>query len=306
MIVILSFFVSKLIEFDTFTDSFVKIMVTLTFIAVCAHLIFITFKLPIFNNIFINTNGSVYYNGYIFFLRKVGTSLSPRSMSVFWEPGLYASYLIISLMLEISLKRNVNKFNVTILILGVLISQSTAGYLLLLFLIPLIRYKNFKKKYVFQFILSVAACLFLFFKIDGIIRYLIKINYDMFYKLHLEELVNSVRFKSALMNLNIFYKSPLFGNGYAGANNIYLSLMNSWGNISQTSTSTYFLAALGIFGALYTIMWFISMLNFKRVNILSRIIILIVMIIIINKEPHQGLMLSYCLLFYFPDILLYL
>lgn len=67
---------------------------------------------------------------------------------------------------------------------------------------------------------------------------------------------------------------------------------------AQTSTSTYFLAALGIIGLLYTVGW-LAILGDHNLSIGERIIILTCFLLILNKEPHSAILVTFMILFYF-------
>ncbi len=74
------------------------------------------------------------------------------------------------------------------------------------------------------------------------------------------------RQNSPLINLKIFFSNyPIFGAGYQNATNIYVNLRNSLGTVdSQTSTTTYHLAAIGIAGIVFSIVVLIGILHLKK------------------------------------------
>lgn len=77
------------------------------------------------------------------------------------------------------------------------------------------------------------------------------------------------RQNSPLINLKIFSNYPIFGAGYQNATNIYVNLRNSLGTVdSQTSTTTYHLAAIGIAGIVFSIVVLIGILHLKNLTLL--------------------------------------
>ncbi len=293
------FLISEFIKFDDFIITFIKVMKFLTLIALSAYFIIIILGIHLPFNTFQNKNGTIFLNGIFFFFHINGSQINSRSMSIFWEPGLYASFLIIALILEISFKNTKPNFkNIIIFSMGILISQSTAGYLLIMLVFALLFFKNVKKSNIIAFVMFILLYTVVFLNLKNILEYLIILDYDTFSKLDAEVFLESTRFNSWFLNLNIFEASPLFGHGFADAGNMFQAQMRDWNVRAQTSTSSYFFAALGISGAIYTIAWIVSIFKIKKMNIYSKILITLIFLIILNKEPHQKNLLMYCLLFY--------
>lgn len=137
-----------------------------------------------------------------------------RNSGPFWEPGAFAVFLLIALVFNhINDKRILSKVN-SILILTILTTLSTTGFICLFIFFFYINYNLLKTNVLFIvfFILSIFTIVLLFERIPFLKD---KIEKDIEYS---NETTTS-RFGSALADYNLFKSSPLFGYGRAGAKN---------------------------------------------------------------------------------------
>ena len=110
-------------------------------------------------------------------------------------------------------------------------------------------------------------------------------------KLSSEHIASSERGFAFIHNIGIFAENPLLGAGFK----ITDSMMQHY---ADTSTTTYFMSLFGIMGVSYTVFWIIAVLRQKKLNLYSKILVLIVILSIINKEPHGLILFTWCTLFY--------
>lgn len=246
-----------------------------------------------------------YYNYYIYFYPDLWSSNLARNSGLFWEPGIFASYLIIASILEITFSEKINYFKLTILILTTISTFSTAGIIMIVpLLIMLIERTigNLKIKWIVS-ITFIILTLYLLFNMNAILNYLYQFNSDIFGKITDSDLITtSTRIGSPLLNIKIFKTNPLFGAGINGATNIYNNFKGMYRINSQTSTSTYMLAVIGIFGITYTLIWIYSIIKIDLFSLTTKCLILILILFIINKEPHNSLMATWLLFFLFYKI----
>ena len=125
------------------------------------------------------------------------------------------------------------------------------------------------------------------------------ISPEIFGKFIASDGISSSRFIAPKINLSIFMKQPLFGVGLSEATNMFIYLGESLGVNHQTSTSTFYLASLGIMGSVFTFLWIFSIMKIRYLNISVRIIILTIFLVILNKEPHSSILVTNCILFNF-------
>lgn len=221
-----------------------------------------------------------------------------RIMGPFWEPGLFSTFLIIGLFFEVIIN-NAKKSRLWViftLIVGIILSQSAAGYLLLVLILYLWFHKGRKIKIIWDIITITLICLVVYFQ-DYISFLLYEMNQDVFWKLIEDSITANTRQFSPVICFQIFMENPLVGNGLSLAIERYNVLKNTVVD-SLTSTNVFFLSAFGIWGISYTICWIEAFLKQKQYSITFRMLLLLLFGIILNKEPHYNLMLTYIVLFY--------
>lgn len=293
MTVLFAYLITRRVRLDDFLHYFIRIMKFIILISLLMYFIRnvlnIHLNLPVFNNV----NNVTYKNAIVYFIIE---DLPSRNTGLFWEPGLFASYILLSMTIEIIFfNERINYLSIITYFLGLLSTKSTAGLLLFPLAIIILIFKNkngFKSAIVAIFL--IIAVIFVYFNIDIIIKMLVNFNREIFNKLVIESSSSTVRSRSILGNLNIFLDYPIFGAGVGKSDSIYFRDFR----ISQTSTSFYYLASFGIFGIYYTLFWIIGILKMNNLNFILKITFLTLILIIVNKEPHSLLVATQTLQFY--------
>ncbi len=303
LLIFFSFIITCSFKFKDFLDIFIRIMVIITAISLIFYFILNFTTLNFNENIFINVNGAKYQNFYVYFSMLKSPE---RNTGIFWEPGLFGSFIIFAIMLEIVFKKKIKFLNILILFIGLLTTQSTASYLLIIPMIILLINKKVKNKNK-VFLILILALMFLVSIIykDNILYLLYSWNPDMFSKLYDEVgATTTTRIFSPFLNFQIFIKNPIFGVGFKNATRLYNELlMQNYGIVdAQTSTTMYMIASLGVFGLFYTVFIFIGIFKNNQIDLLTKIIMTIVILLIINKEPHSQIVFTWCLIFYLLKI----
>lgn len=294
LIITFAFCLVKLVSFDNFIKYFIKYIKYIIVIAIVVSVWINYLNMPLDLPVVYNINGAAYYNGIAFFVLVY----SPlRTTGVFWEPGLFASFIIISMIFEITLKKEkMSYLNLFIMLIGLLSTQSTAGYMFLPFIVILLVSKNAKSyNTLILSLIFLISILLVIINLDDMIVYLSQINPYVFEKILNETGSYVERLESPTTNLKIFLSNPVFGAGIGKLDIIYREIAQ----LPQTSTSTYYLAAFGMFGLLYTWFWLYGIWKLKNQSVLSRITIITVFFLILNKEPHTSIVTTYCIMFYF-------
>lgn len=295
LIISLAYSLVKYIDFDVFVKNYIKTMKFLVIISLIPFCLINIFGINILQNLPIieNINGVHYYNGLLFYYY---TYSYKRNIGVFWEPSIYSSLIIIAMVFEICFKDKKPSFiNLFILLIGLITTRSAGGYFLLLFVMILYFFKNAKTlKSIFLQLITILVSLWSYFNIDRIINFLVSINPLVFGKFLNENSASILeRSSSPLANIELFLNSPIFGQGLGKIDALYSQF-----GISQTSTSTYFMAAFGIWGILYTLVTVYGSYMQKKINIITRILIAIIILLIVNKEPHARIIITYIIMFY--------
>lgn len=296
IVIINAFLISQRCPLDEMIPKYLKIMRIMTAIAIIMFVITVIIginpPLPEINNF----NGAVYQTGIIWNRYRYSYLYSTRIIGFFWEPGLYATYLCVALLIEF-IKRDVyNLKDVGLFILALLLTQSAAGYLLLciVLFIPALNYKGKWKKILV--ILLAFMTIFVALYSASIYSALISSSNDVFQKYDLSSGNGASRILSLKANLEVLADSPWIGHGLAGASNLYSEKMVFFNKAAQTSTTFFYMGAFGVLGFFYTLVFVISIVKLSKNHIvtgLSAIVIVVILLLIINKEPHTLFLFTY-------------
>lgn len=293
---IFAYSLTQIISFDKFIKIYTSVIKIITIISLVVYSLTNYFDIKLTLPIIQNANNIEIYNGILFF---VPLHSATRNQALFWEPGLFSTFLIIAMIFEISFKEDkINLISMVIFTFGLLTTKSTAGYILYLFIIILWADKYVKISKILVNIYTILLVLIYAFY-EQIINGLIRINPLLFNKFLENGSTLTTRKEAPILNLEIFSQNIFAGAGLSNSTKIFIEQSRLFGIDSQTSTSTFFMASLGILGVSYTLFWILSILNMKNKSLISKSIILLVFMIILNKEPHSSILITYCILFFF-------
>lgn len=291
---LVAYAISKNISARTFYDCFSKAMVWITAISLVGYYLVNYTTLLSGLPRMTNSNESEYTVGYIF---NYITRMPERNCGIFWEPGVFASFLCTAMLYEILFSsQKIRVLRIVLYSVGIYTANSSAGFALwaVCMISLLTKRKNIQEVLNIHSILSaiVFGCaLFAIANVDSIISMTIFKNNPYLAKLSSEHIASSERGFAFTHNIGIFAEHPLFGAGFK----ITDSMMQHY---ADTSTTTYFMSLFGIMGVSYTVFWIIAVLRQKKLNLYSKILVLIVILSIINKEPHGLILFTWCTLFY--------
>jgi hypothetical protein len=290
------FFIVNSIPFNLLIKNYIYLI---TFISVVSLFYFISINY--FYSDFpykIVSQNNIPYKQYLFYFEF--TFSSERNLGIFWEPGLFASFLLLGITFIIFLKK-IKKLLLVLIILTITLitTYSTAGYLIFLIIIVFAVFRNLKSK-----LLTFSLMLFVFtllFNYKSFFTFLSEVSPSIFSKLIEGENTLTDRLLSPIVNLSVSLSSPIIGHGFYNANILYSILMVDFGVESQTSTYFYFISSLGVFGLFFilTIHYYIFKLRF---NFASKVFLSIILLLIFNKEPHTFLVISNIVLLSFVGL----
>lgn len=288
--------VAIIFDKEIIIDFFVRLLFGISIISLINYIILNTLGyLPFFNSyksINIYTYNTIYLFNWI-------DGLIDRNCGIFWEPGIFASFIVMAMQFELFGNRRKNY--IFIFILTLITCNSSAGFLLLLILIiELIMLKKKKNpnnnriKSLFNFLIFLSMIIIVL-NLDNIILPTSLKNNDYIKKLTFDSISNNTRSKSIEYNLNAFKKNPVFGNGLSSS----ISFLNGAVLTPDTTTSFYLLNTFGIGGILYTIFYIVGLLKtFSKKNSVYKIIcLLLIFLIILNKETHYIISFTWLVLF---------
>lgn len=242
-----------------------------------------------------NSNDIAYRSAFFFY--SFDGFLSFRNIGVFWEPGVFATMIYFALMLDIYFKYNSYKTFQLVLIVSLITTFSSAGFILfLLYLVFLVLNSSvrFNFKEVFLYVIVVSVLVAVTYTMMDIVSNVGVDPMRVFNKISSYEDNESHRLMSPTLSLNLFLEKPFFGWGMVDGMLKYVEI----GNISLTSTSTYYLMAFGVLGSLLIIIPIIFFSTMYSFSFLERMLLFVSYFFIQNKEPHVYFSLSYIVLFY--------
>ena len=300
------FLISELINLRKFLKMFVDFFFVLTVVSIFLYLIFIITRLDLLP-FFGVTNGKNQYFYNYFFVNFINPK-NLRFQSLFWEPGLFCTFALISILFLSQDFNPVSIIKSIIFVVGIILTKSSFGYLSLLAVILYLIYKPLKTKSttfssIFLLISLLIFSIAIIF-INPLIDLLSKISPAVFGKLSLSEGLSvsfSTRLLSPVVNFKIFLKSPFFGVGLNNFGNIYNEIINDNEYIglidAQTSTTTMLMGCLGIFGLLPYILIIIAIFKIKNLDFFEKIYFIFLVLLFTNKEPHYRLLFDWILFF---------
>lgn len=292
--VLVAFFVTDKYDFDKIVPIYLSVMTWVTVIALICHYLLNNTGLLSLLPIMKNVNGIKFGVGIVF---NYLVDAPNRNCGMFWEPGLFSTFLSIALVFEILFKKEKpSVVRIILFSIGIISSTSTAGYVLLVFclLLPFVKKKRSRAAQFFSGFISLSlilAVILIALNLDAIIQGSSLADNEFVTKLLTENLADQSRLKAVTHNISLFLENPLLGAGME-------TITSQMKYVADTSTSTYMLSLFGVLGASYTIAWVYGIFRQKNLNILTKIVLTVIFMSIINKEPHIQIMFTWCLLFY--------
>ena len=264
---------------------------------VVLNIVGIDLPLPVLENV----NG-VHYKTIIIASQFVETYIEGNnSMGFFWESGVFASYLLLAIAVEFMLQSKVSKLRLSLLIATLLTTGSTAGVLLLPLALSVGLLKRGGKVRIVISLSLLIVFIVVLVNFSVIIAELAKINPSLFSKLTDADAVTRLtRLQSPSICWDLFVQSPVLGYGYGGALDVYSVYIASNSTVDSLTTTSFF--QLAAFGFLGFAMWLVtawSVFATRRLPATAAFVLLVMLAIIINKEPHTASALTYTLIFAF-------
>ena len=292
-----AFFIVECFEFKKFKKYFIYV-----FNAICVVSIFITIVTRVFgDNVSPNMSGK-YYNYFFIYFSTINTTALSKNFAIFWEPGIFASFAIIAIIMVLCFRDKPLAKNdylcMTLYVVSIILSGSTAGYILLVLLIPivlLVFIKNKKVSYTISAIFTLISV--------GIVAFFPEIYNNILYKIpfiYSKGVSLTTRYLSIQIDLELFFKHPIFGLGNSYSEHFFELANTKYHGLIDASLSTtgYLLAAYGLFGIFAFLTYVFAVMTIPKQSLVMRFNLLFITFLIINKEPHHLSILSIVLLFY--------
>lgn len=292
--VYIAYEISERIDCEKFIAFYGRLMSYITVVALAGY--FLVNGLGLVSEFprFVNFNGEA-YRGIIFF--NFIERLPERNCALFWEPGLFATALTFALIFELIYQEKKSFFRIILFLIGILTANSTAGYVMLLLLFVLFSTKFQPKQKSVRILLSVVqiliviAAIVVFLNLDKILIASGLYKNTMFAKLISNTFLESQRGQAIQDSFASFMQSPLFGSGAE-------QIIQGMNYVADTATSVYALSIFGFLGVGYSVFYFTGVLKQKNLSLIVRIVFLVILLGILNKEPHLDLLFTWILGFF--------
>lgn len=294
LVFLFAYFFTKEFEFDEFRKIFTNFILVISAIDVMIYAILQKMGQFSFLPIAYNGNGEGYRIGIIF---NYLLSHPERNSGIYWEPGLFATMIVLAFLLELIFEDKIHLWRAVIYHICIFTTASSAGVVLILFcdLILLNKFistfsTNKAVNYCVFFVVY-ALLLTLFINLDTVLITTGLAQQRVYAKLLSDNMGSSARMQAFTRNWSLFCQNPIWGMGIGKA-------YSAAANFSDTSTTTFMMVEFGIIGALPTAFVIKSIIGLRKELIVS-ISVITIFLCILNKEPHMRIAIIWIIAFYF-------
>ncbi len=282
-----AFICRSAIDFKDFKHCYIKIMKFLCCVSLVGFVVYLL--VPRLNGFMTTTNmaGNSFSNLIIY----VNSAKVTRNMGMFWEPGAFQTFISIALLFEL-LGEKPNTRNIIIFSSCIITTFSTTGYmsLALAFLIAMLNGKNSDKKSRAVIIVCVAIALlaiymnsdFFFSTSNSSVFGKIITFFNRDYGNNQRITSATVRYNAIFKSIEAFFKSPVYGWGYKGLNEL---LYNYTLGMNTCTFANWFAVYGTLFGVIMTF-GYIKLSSRIANNKLQAIMIIVFFFIITMSENY--------------------
>lgn len=296
-ILLLGVIYTKVLSYEKIIVSFVSVMQFIASYSIVVYVIEIFRKnlLTYFPTI-INSANNTFYNLFFTVVPHQNWGV-PRNYGFFREPGVYIIFLLLALAFRIFIIGSPKIWNQIILVVAVLTTRSTTGYIALVILYVLYIFSDTKKvkDLVVKFTILLTSISLLYY-LTNYTDIIYSDNPYMGVLNKFDTLENSVaRISSITINLELFLKNPITGLGISKVLELFPNLvLLRYGIYTEHNTNTTLIqfSMYGvIFGIIFAMLLFKSMRkNTDWYSALS--IFIILQILFIGENISNNLFLS--------------
>lgn len=244
-----------------------------------------------------NSNGM---NFYTLILCNIPIGSTDRLWGPYSEPGTFQIVLNVALIFYVALNKQVDYKRIAVFIGAIVLTKSTSGYITLAFVLLYVINQSANKAKSYRFVLIFLLIL----SLGALASYtdLLSADGEVFDKFQDTQRSSTVsRYASVVCNLQMFMKSPLWGVGLTGAQDMFPLL--SYQNFhvfseSNTNQLLYQFASLGFFfGIIWTLGGALFFQSFGR-SVYSKCLLIVAFILLCVGENLTYSILFYLFIFY--------
>jgi O-antigen/teichoic acid export membrane protein len=293
MIVFAAVFFCQEVSFQDFSIMFRRSMVVLSVVSATLFCVQTIIGTRLQTSIF-TENSSMYFSFlYLYFTNAAGAL---KNYGLFWEPGIFSSFLLAAFILE-SFDKKPQLYRYIAFAVGILSTSSMAGVLLLVVAFFAVLCRKINRSWTLVFPLGVAIVLCFFFLLpNAFLSFFGKILPSL-----LDKGVSlTTRFYSFDVDLQVYLTSPIYGVGSEYANVFKDVVSEYYANSLDSSVSTmgYFLASYGLIGFALMAAFCLVLVFLPTKNLSFNLLVFFIGLMIINKEPHHSSTLSWTIFFF--------
>lgn len=257
-ILMLSFLFVKNFSFEAFAETFEKVLFFFAATsAFCTTLATLNKALVSSFPVFYNSAGTEFYNLMVCMIAVPDVTI--RNYGIFREPGVFQMFLMLSLLFYTYYGGRIKIYRLVIYLIALGLTYSTTGYIaagifLILYLVKYSRKNSEKRTKQVMVVLIIAGLVFLSLTTNLLSRDGIIFNKFTNMRRH----TTIARFASVFTNIEMWFNSPILGNGLTYVNDYFPRLcLVRYGYASPDNTNTL-LCELSTFGLLYTTIFVIG------------------------------------------------
>ena len=288
---------------EKFIEMFTNIMYIISIFAVILFLIGF-FLNPAYKMMpyISNENYLRYYFFGLGFLEDLPVGSIPRIYGIFREPGVFACYLTLALLLELLSKKETDIKKALFYLLAAYTTFSTAAFTLCIvclsvyFLRMLFQGNSEQRRKMFKIVIITV------FIITGCVMFMgsERVYELVFNKLHVENSSRDSRFGSIAANLSMFYTNPIVGRGwnFVEDNFIYFASTGVYAGTHNTNTLLKLLALYGLFPFTILVMFLVKFFKKRTRSIFYGLVLTAIWVIALSNEDLSVNVILYILPFY--------
>ncbi len=265
MMIFAAFFICTVVPVWEFKHHFVNIMSFLALISVTAFAL--RYLFPGINGVLpviVNTNGYSYSNLWLAVIPHDVEYVAFRNQSIFREPGMFQGFLNLALLFYFDSKENQRAWKLCSLLLALVFTFSTAGYLICA-AIALVQMflRRLKLNVRTVLLLAVGAAVILPMLRSGTIEY----DSAVFNKLTMENSSANSRFGSILVDAYIGLRSPLWGNGFDYVERYFGRIARDVFSLTQMSNTNTVMKMFAVHGIGIMLLFLAGIIRFCKAHV---------------------------------------
>lgn len=297
-----AYFLIRTFSFSTFASLYVKTMIVICVLSLFFYAFFAISGFD-FSSSVIKRTSSVFLNNFFsvfYWINRDGSSVI-RLQGPFWEPGVFATFLCLGLLLYFCFWKKRNPLIPLLFLLCVVLTFSTAGYIIVLFVFSFVfckKNKGLPSRLFPIFFFEALLAVFVFW--EPLSSFLGHYAPALFGKVATENSSFTTRAYSWLYGLKVFAENPFFGFGGQTARDLYFALIakDSISIDAFTSTLGYLAASFGILGLLCYFLPFFGIFFIRNYSISEKLFLLILYVLLTNQENQSTLYFAQIIYFY--------